>query len=84
MSVAVESAGFDAESVKPDAESGQSGNDLLNFGGGLAAADRAEADQGQSGQVDSGVVVEVDAGQVVDEGPALQDRDDRQVGGEVA
>ena len=80
-----EASDFEPEAVQPgDAAFVQDGDEGVDLGGGLAAADRAEADQGLGGQVDPGVLVAVGAAQVVGDRPALQDRDDRQAGVQVA
>jgi hypothetical protein len=53
-------------------------DDELDGGGGLSAAYRAEPDERFGGEVDSGMLVGVGAAEVIADGPALQDRDDRQ------
>jgi hypothetical protein len=64
----------DADSVRADRQ--QHPADLA---GGLAAADRADTDQWQRGEVDAGTKVELDAQLVLVGVIALNDGDDVQV-----
>ena len=84
MAVQVQAAGLDPEPVQPQAAAGQRGDDDGDLGGGLAAAHRPEPDPGQRGQVDPGGGVQVHAGQVVGQAPALHHRQERQVRGDLA
>ncbi len=68
---------LNTEGVECEAAGGERVEDVLDFGGALARADRADADPWLSGEVKAPGAIQVGAARVVGEPPALEDRRER-------
>src|SRR6185437_7437054 len=74
VGVALKALRLHAESVESEPTCGERPRDVSYLAGGLSPAHGADSDDRVRGEVDAGLFVQVDADEVVVEGPALQYR----------